>query len=248
MQVEVDVDNNEIPAGSPPQEEGAEESKRRTVIVDEHKGHYVKALNQVLTQAESEKHKLKDGIMEQTKKIEAAVSYFAGLEEIFSGQRDLFLKKLNADFDVMQKMIERKRSELIDKVSRSYDGHVRKTLNYKEGLECLQEVLTKIDKTEIRVDLDQINLNKATALRLREIENELDFEVQGNELDLINSRFINDPFKALEKCLDRFTFFPVQQQRINDIQRMFQPSRIVKPDHVTVDFLTEIIPEGLIKL
>ena len=148
----------------------------------------------------------------------------------------------------MQKMIERKRSELIDKVSRSYDGHVRKTLNYKEGLECLQEVLTKIDKTEIRVDLDQINLNKATALRLREIENELDFEVQGNELDLINSRFINDPFKALEKCLDRFTFFPVQQQRINDIQRMFQPSRIVKPDHVTVDFLTEIIPEGLIKL
>ena len=115
--------------------------------------------------------------MDQTKKIEAAVSYFAGLEEIFRGQRDLFLKKLNADFDVMQKMIERKRSELIDKVSRSYDGHVRKTLNYKEGLECLQEVLTKIDKTEIRVDLDQINLNKATALRLREIENELDFEV-----------------------------------------------------------------------
>ena len=131
MHVEVDENNNEIAPGSPPQEEGAEEYKRRTVIVDEHKGHYVKALNQVLSQAESEKHKLKDGIMEQTKKIEAAVSYFAGLEEIFSGQRDLFLKKLNADFDVMQKMIERKRSELIDKVSRSYDGHVRKTLNYK---------------------------------------------------------------------------------------------------------------------
>ena len=85
-------------------------------------------------------------------------------------------------------------------------------------------------------------------MRLREIENELDFEVQGNELDLINSRFINDPFKALEKCLDRFTFFPVQQQRINDIQKMFQLSRIVKPDHVTVDFLTEIIPEGLLKI
>lgn len=115
--------------------------------------------------------------MEQSKKIEAACSYFTGLEEIFSGQRDLFLKKLNADFDVMQKMIERKRSELHDKVCRSYDGHVKKTNNYKSGLLSLHEILEKIRDAEIRVDLDQINLNKATALRLREIESELDFEV-----------------------------------------------------------------------
>ena len=54
-------------------------------------------------------------------------------------------------------------------------------------------------------------------MRLREIESELDFEVQGNELDLINSRFINDPFEKLEKCLDRFAFFPVEQQRINQL-------------------------------
>lgn len=74
-------------------------------------------------------------------------------------------------------MIERKRSELHDKVCRSYDGHVRKTLNYKEGLECLQDVLNQIRDAEIRVNLDQLNLNKATSLRLREIENELDFEV-----------------------------------------------------------------------
>ena len=216
--------------------------------MDEHKNHYVKSISQVLAQAESEKHRLKDSIVEQSKKIEAAVSYFAGLEEIFRGQRDLFLKKLNADFDVMQKMIERKRSELHDKVCRSYDGHVRKTLNYKEGLECLQGVLGQIESAEIRVDLDQINLNKATALRLREVENELDFEVQGNELDLINSRFINDPFQSLEKCLSRFTFFPVQQQRIIDLQKMLSSSRILKRDHVTVDFLTEIVPDGLLKL
>ena len=66
----------------------------------------------------------------------------------------MFLKKLNADFDVMQKMIERKRSELVDKVCNSYDGHVKKTLNYKEGLECLQDILNKIRDAEIRVDLD----------------------------------------------------------------------------------------------
>ena len=70
------------------------------------------------------------------------------------GQRDLFLKKLHADFDVMQKMIERKRSELHDKVSRSYDGHVQKTNNYKDGLVCIQQVLDQIKDAEIRVDFD----------------------------------------------------------------------------------------------
>lgn len=53
--------------------------------MDEHKNHYVKSISQVLSQAESEKHRLKDSILEQSKKIEAAVSYFAGLEEIFRG-------------------------------------------------------------------------------------------------------------------------------------------------------------------
>lgn len=72
--------------------------------------------------------------------------------------------------------------------------------------------------------------------------------MQGNELDLINSRFLNDPFNSLEKCLNKFTFFPVQQQRINDLQKMFSTSRILKADNITVDFLTEIVPERLIRV
>ena len=96
--------------------------------------------------------------------------------------------------------------------------------------------------------MDQINLNKAITLRLKEIQNELDFQVQGNELDLINSRFVNDPFPKLEKTLNAFTFFPVQQQRIVDIQNMFSASRILKPEHIDVDFLTEVIPPGLVKM
>jgi hypothetical protein len=34
-------------------------------------------------------------------KIDAAVSYFGGLEEMFAWQKDIFLKKLNADFEVL---------------------------------------------------------------------------------------------------------------------------------------------------
>ena len=85
-------------------------------------------------------------------------------------------------------------------------------------------------------------------MRLREIDNELDFEVQGNELDLINSRFINEPFRNLEKCLNRFTFFPMEQQRVSDLQKMVQKSRILKKEHINADLMIEVIPEGLIKM
>lgn len=47
---------------------------------------------------------------------------------------------------------------------------------------------------EIKVDLDQVSLNKAIMYRLREIETELDFELQSQDMDLIESKFIYEPF------------------------------------------------------
>jgi len=61
-------------------------------------------------------------------------------------------------------------------------------------------------------------------------------------LDLINSKFLNNPFLKIEKHLKRFDFFPVQKQHIINTERMFKSSKILKPEHFDVDFLTEIMP------
>ena len=58
-------------------------------------------LGQVLAQAEQDRLELQRNITKQEEQIEEAISYFQGLKEIFVGQRDLFLKKLNSDFDAM---------------------------------------------------------------------------------------------------------------------------------------------------
>ena len=73
---------------------------------------------------------------------------------MFEEQRNLFLKKLNADFDVVLRMIERKRAELSDKINVSYDLHITKTKNFAAGLLALDETMAEIKKAEIRVDLD----------------------------------------------------------------------------------------------
>ena len=140
------------------------------------------------------------------------------------------------------KMLERKRTEMQMKVHETYDNAIKRTTCFKEGLQALYETLDKIKQAEIRVDIDQLNLNRAIEFRVREIENEMELQVNGNELDLINSRFVQDPCTKIERALTQFDFFPIQQQMLVDVSRMFSSSKIIKADHVTVDFLTEIMP------
>lgn len=74
----------------------------------------------------------------------------------------------------------------------------------KEGLKALYSTINKIKSAEIRIDIDQISLNRAIEFRIKEIENDIDFKVEGNKLDLINSRIINEPFNKIEKHLNLF--------------------------------------------
>jgi len=75
----------------------------------------------VLEQATKDKNRLRGEIKEQENKITTAVTYFSGLEEIFVEQRDLMIKKLNADFEVLIKMVEKRRAELSFKISSTYN-------------------------------------------------------------------------------------------------------------------------------
>ena len=175
-----------------------------------HQTHYVKPLSAVLEQAEREKEKLRQDIEEQVTKVETAIAYFSGIEEMFVGQKQLFLKKLAADFDVIYKLVERKHAELKDKIASVYDSNLKEAYEYVEGLEALKDTIRLLDKNEIRVDLDQLNVNKAIMYRLKEIENELDFELQSQDMDLTESRFIFEPFYKIEKSLIQFDFFPTQ--------------------------------------
>lgn len=85
-------------------------------------------------------------------------------------------------------------------------------------------------------------MNRAIEFRIREIENDIDFKVEGNKLDLINSRFIGNPFEKLEKSLTTFKFLPIQKQQLVDLERLFKSSRILKLEHFDVNFLVEIMP------
>jgi hypothetical protein len=89
--------------------------------------HPVTPLNEVLDEAHSIFKDASLKLDEQTEKVDAALSYYGGLEEMFAWQKDIFLKKLNADFEVLLQTINRKKSDLTAKICQAYDGHIKKT-------------------------------------------------------------------------------------------------------------------------
>lgn len=42
-----------------------------------------------------------------------------------------------------------------------------------------------------------------------------------------------------------YDFFPVQQTKLNKVGDMLKDSKIIEQKHITVDFLTEVLPKGL---
>ena len=119
-----------------------------------HEGHYVKSIKQVLQQANKDKARLKNELKDQETKITTAITYFSGLEEMFTEQRDLLMKKLNADFEVILKMVEKRRAEMTHQIKNTYNGMLEQAVSLKEGLQALYETITKIKNAEIRVDID----------------------------------------------------------------------------------------------
>jgi hypothetical protein len=59
----------------------------------------------------------------------------------------------------------------------AFEAHIAKTNDFHAGLVALSETTATMKKAEVRVDTDQIKLNKTVQQRLTEIEQEIDLNV-----------------------------------------------------------------------
>lgn len=152
----------------------------------------MRPLDEVLKKCLAEKQKLKKVIKDQFVKIDAALEFFEGIEELNLKQKDLYLQKLAADFEVIRKLVERKHIELKDKIETVYDENLRLAYRYIDGLTSYKNVVTKVKEgaNENRLDVDQLEVNRVLDKQIKEIQTEFDFDLQTAELDLIESRFV----------------------------------------------------------
>lgn len=131
------------------------------------------------------------------------------------------MRKLAADFEVINKLVERKHAEMRDKIAGAYDRHLKEAYQYVEGLNAIKETITGLNERRVKIDVDLVILNKAIGGRLKELQTELDFELKDADMDIIESRFLFEPFQKIEKALMDFNFFPIQRTQMQQLEIMF---------------------------
>lgn len=102
--------------------------------------------------------------------------------------------------------------ELKDKIEMVYDDNLRTAYRYIDGLSSYKQTVQMVTdvSNDLHLDIDQIEINKSWDKLVKEMQTEFDFDVQTAELDLIESRFTNEPFYKIEKALLAYDFVPIK--------------------------------------
>jgi hypothetical protein len=57
-----------------------------------------------------------------------------------------------------------------EKIQTSYDKHLKESYIYIDGLTGVKETMEMLDQRDIKIDIDQVQLNKAITNRINEIQ------------------------------------------------------------------------------
>jgi hypothetical protein len=166
-----------------------------------HHGHYIQTLTDLLDEVKEEKRRVKNDITDRERKLAAAIDYYQGIRDIYTEQRDLFLKKVTADFDILMRMLERRKMEMQQKIAQTYNPKIDFAANLATGLKVFKDSLLKINTADVRIDLDQVQLNAQLEFRVHEINTELNLQVKGNELDFTDSQLVNNPVPKMKSLI-----------------------------------------------
>ncbi len=57
-----------------------------------------------------------------------------------------------------------------EKIHTAYDKHLKDSYQYLDGLTAVKETIEMLDHRDIKIDIDQMQLNKAVTNRIKEIQ------------------------------------------------------------------------------
>ena len=54
-----------------------------------------------------------------------------------------------------------------------------------------------------------------------------------------------EPVQKIKQSLDSYDFFPIPRSKINETYELFKTSRIIRREHISGDFVSEVLPHGI---
>jgi len=76
--------------------------------------------------------------------VDSAAEYFISVEKVFANQKMLYVQKLDADFEVIRKLLRRKHVEMRDKIESIYDENLNFAYRYIDGLDAMKNSINSV--------------------------------------------------------------------------------------------------------
>ena len=201
----------------------------------EQAGHNIKPIPVAIELAVNEKKQLLEEGKEVSSILETSISQYQQLQESMTKQKFLYLKKLDAEFDLILKLIEIRKQDITEKVTKSFDSVLSFNSRTIEGMVCSKQRISYLSKFRGFKDTDVIR----TVKRLDDIFNTLttvNFSFT-DQHDLTESIFTCSPMLSINKALNVYDFVPINNLEIATWGKLFTESKILDKEMLTSEFV-----------
>ena len=160
-------------------------------------------------------------------------------------EKNIFLNNVNKTIDDIIQLINKKKEELINYIN---DLFINKLENLENKLNNFKLVKNRYEYYRNLIcdrDIDIID----RVIQIKKLNKKI---LKIESLGLLNSAnfnksfsqslFINEPYKDIEKILNKYYFFPITDITIENIMKIFNNSQIIKKEYIYKDFII-ILPK-----
>ena len=150
-------------------------------------------------------------------------------------EKNIFLNNVNKTIDDIIQLINKKKEELINYINDLFvnklENLVNKLNNFKLVKNRYEYYRNLICDRDIDI-IDRVIQIKKLNKKILKIES-LGFLNSANfNKSFSQSLFINDPYKDIEKILNKYYFFPITDITIENIIKIFNNSKIIKKEYI----------------
>ncbi|CDW72297.1 b-box zinc finger family protein [Stylonychia lemnae] len=134
------------------------------------------------------------------------------------------------DFEVMFKLLEKKYSELYQKIERAFQNSLKESDIVQQGFNSMQQRLTYLQAVNPQRDVDILMINKLS-------DDILSMDVDMKffyDFDISDSVFVNNPMNRMEIVMTDYDFRDVSSRQLKNLRYCFVDSKILDgPMHIT---------------
>ena len=182
---------------------------------------------------------------EQIKVIDDLIIQMVYSKDKLEEEKNIFLNNVNKTINDLIQLIHKKKEELINYIN---DLFVNKLENLENKLKNFKLVKNRYEYyrnliCDRDIDIiDRVIQMKKLNKKILKIENLGLLNSSNFNKSFSQSLFINEPYKEIEKTLNKYSFFPITDLTIDNIIKIFSNSKIIKKEYIYKDFII-ILPK-----